>query len=176
MVLLPGVPPKDTVVLADTNVIIEAVRTRCWNALAGGLRLETVEECREESLRQPRDRAGYVRVAETDVNRLASVHAVSDLDRAMFGLEYAPAAGMDAGERDLFAHAFTRVSAGDAVWVVCSPDRASVRAAVSLGWHERMHSLATLASAVGARPCTPLAEHFGERWLSDFRTACLLGR
>jgi hypothetical protein len=167
---------KDTVVLTDTNVIIEAVRTRCWNALAGGLRLETVEECREEALRQPRDRPGYVRVSEHDVSRLSAVHPVNDLDRALFGLEYAPAVGMDPGERDLFAHAFARSVAGDAVWILCSPDKASVRAAVALGWHDRMHSLASIASAVGARTCTPLADHFGERWLSDFRTACLLGR
>jgi hypothetical protein len=42
-----GVGPKATVVLVDTNVIIEAIRTRCWNALTGGLRVETVAECRD---------------------------------------------------------------------------------------------------------------------------------
>lgn len=173
---LPRVALRETVVLTDANVMIEAVRTRCWNALTGGLRIETVEECHQEPLRQPRDRAGYIPVTVEDLSRISAVHAVSDLDRAMLAMEYAAAASMDPGERDLFAHAYARAAAGDDVWIVCSPDKASVRAAVALGWHDRMHSLAALVGAVGARPCTPLAGHFGERWLSDFRTACLLGR
>lgn len=45
---------KYTVVLVDTNVVMEAVRTHCWNAMAGGLWVETVEECREEALRGDR--------------------------------------------------------------------------------------------------------------------------
>ena len=81
-----------------------------------------------------------------------------------------------AGERDLFAHAYARSSAGDHVWVICSPDRASIRAAVALGWRDQTRSLAELVAAVGARPNPPLADHFGERWLSDSCTAYLLGR
>lgn len=98
------------------------------------------------------------------------------LDRAALGLTYPHAANMDAGERDLFAHAFGRAEGGDDTWWLCSPDRASIRAAVALGWADRMQSLEALVASVGGR-CTPaLADHFGQRWLSDFRTACLLGR
>ena len=32
-------------VLVDTNVIIESYRTGAWGALAGGYRVETVEDC-----------------------------------------------------------------------------------------------------------------------------------
>ena len=76
---------------------------------------------------------------------------------------------------EVFADAL-RSAAGDQVWVICSPDRASIRAAVALGWRDQTRSLAELAAAVGARPNPPLAEHFGERWLSDLCTAYLLGR
>jgi len=175
-VLIPGVALKDTVVLVDTNVMIEAVRTKCWNAVTGSLRLETVEECRDEAGRGTRGRSGYVAVGQGDLDRLSAVHPVTDLDRAVFGLEYAAAQNMDPGERDLFAHAYGRATGGDNVWVISSADRACVRAAVALGWQDRIHSLGALVTAVGARVSAPLADHFGERWLSDFRTACLLGR
>lgn len=174
--LIPGAAARDTVALVDTNVIIEAVRTKCWKALTGSLRVETVEECRDEAGRGDRSRPGYVPVSGDDLGRLAKVHAVGDLERATLGLAYAGAQNLDAGERDLFAHAFVRAAAGDDVWVICSPDRAAVRAAVALGWRDQTRSLAELAAAVGARPNPPLAGHFGERWLSDLCTAYLLGR
>lgn len=45
-------PPS---ILVDTNVIIEAVRTGCWAALTGQLRVETVVACRAPRPRaQPR--------------------------------------------------------------------------------------------------------------------------
>ena len=37
-------------VLSDTNVIIESHRVAAWQALTGGYRVETVEECVAESL------------------------------------------------------------------------------------------------------------------------------
>lgn len=174
--LIPGVALKNTVALVDTNVMIEAVRTRCWNALAGALRLETVEECRDEAARGDRSRPGYVPVGAADLARLAHVHPVSALQRATFALAYAGAQNMDPGERHLFAHAYARAARGDDVWVLCSPDRAAVRAAVALGWRDQTRSLAALAGAAGARPSPSLADHFGERWLSDLCTAYLLGR
>jgi hypothetical protein len=167
---------KATVVLVDTNVVIEAIRTKCWNAVTGGLRVETVAECRDEARRGDRHRTGYVAVTDEDLDRLAAVHRVDDLQRAMFGLGYPDAQNMDAGERDLFAHAYSRAADGDDVWILCSADKAAVRAAVALGWQDRLQSLGGVVAAVGARVSTPLADHFGERWLSDFRTACLLGR
>lgn len=137
--------------------------------------METVEECRDEALRGDRGRPGYLPVSTEDLARLKKVHPVSAVERAAFGMAYEEARNMDRGERDLFAHAFSRVSRGDAVWVVCSADKACVRAAVALGWHERVHCLATLTNAVGANPNPPLLEQYGERWLSQARTKFLLG-
>lgn len=172
--LLPGIARKDTVVLVDTNIVMEAVRTRCWNAVTGGLRVETVEECRDEALRGDRGRPGYLPVTPADLGRIRTVHPVSEVERVTFAMDYPDAESMDPGERDLFAHAYARVARGDAVWLVCSADRACVRAAVALGWHEQMYSLATLAEAVGAEPRLPLLNQYGERWLSAVRTEYLL--
>lgn len=172
--LLDGVAQKDTVVLVDTNVVMEAVRTRCWNAVTGGVSVETVEECRNEALRGDRGRPGYLAVSEQDLARMRKVHPVSALGRANFAMAYPEAQNMDRGERELFTHAYARVSRGDSVWIISSADKACVRAAVALGWHERMHSLGALAAAVGVRP-PALLERYGERWLSQVRTAYLLG-
>jgi hypothetical protein len=174
-VLLDGVARKDTVVLVDTNVVMEAVRTRCWNALTGGLCVETVEECRDEALRGDRGRPGYLPVSEQDLARIRKVHPVTPLERVTFGMAYQDARNMDQGERDLFAHAYARAARGDSVWILSSADRACMRAAVALGWHERMCSLGALAAAVGAHPNPTLLDQYGERWLSQVRTGYLLG-
>ena len=42
-------PSRGTAVLVDTNVMIEAHRTRAWPALAGGYSVETVEDCVTET-------------------------------------------------------------------------------------------------------------------------------
>lgn len=167
-------PPR--VVLLDTNVIIEAVRTNCWNALTGGFQSETVEECRLEALKGDTTRRGYVPVSVVQLERLSKVHVVSDIARATFAMEYEGAAAMDGGERALFAHAHERLQQGDDVWVISSPDKASVRAAIDLEWSDKIVSLEHLVSLVGVRPKPPLDDHHGERWLSTYRTEYLLAR
>ena len=138
--IIDGSPLASTVVLVDTNAIIEAVRTRTWNALTGGMRIQTVNECVEEAGRGNSNKPAYVAVSKTDLNRLDKVHSVSETDRAHHLLTDPDAIGMDPGERDLFAHACVREEAGDSAWVVCSPDKASIRAAVRLGWEDRLVS------------------------------------
>lgn len=171
-------PPRQraqqAVVLVDTNVIIEAVRTNCWNALTGEFAVETVEECRDEALRGDATGAGYIAVAQDDLDRLASVHAVSKVSQARFAMAYAAAPSMDDGERDLFAHTLGRAEDGDSNWALCSPDKASIKAGVSLGWGEKLRSLEALCKAVGARPSPPLAGNYEERWLSAIRLQFLL--
>lgn len=136
------------IVLVDTNAIIEAVRVGCWAALTGQLRVETVETCTQEARSGNPSRPGYVRVGEEHLARLHHVHRVPAVEQAAFALAYEGADGMDAGERDLFAHARARE---DGAWVLCSPDKASIRAAVALGLGERLRSLSGLVTLAGAR-------------------------
>jgi len=157
--------------LVDTNVIIEAVRTGCWRALTGRMNVETVETCIAEATRGDADRSGYIVVSEKELSRLSSVHAVTEAKRSTFALAYPDAAGMDAGERDLFAHAYGRT---DETWLLLSPDKASIRAGVSLGWEDRLRSLGAIADDIGAHP--KLKRHFEESWLAEWRTQFLLER
>ena len=156
--------------LLDTNAIIEAVRTGCWAAISGGLRIETVARCEEECLRGDHLSSGYISVTAHDLNRMTAIHQVADNEVAALLLMPA-AAALDDGERDLFAHALGRT---DDSWLVCSPDRASVRLAVALGWQDRLISLGEIARAVGVRPSPPLRSHFEAAWLSEQRTIGLL--
>ena len=159
-------------VLVDTNVIIEAVRTGVWAAMTGQLVVETVESCTEESMRGDPSDPKYVKVGVDELARISQVHPVTETERAALTLAYPDADGMDEGERDLFAHIISR-SVG-ATWVLCSPDKASIRAAVVLGLGDSVCSLADLVGEVGARPKTPLRTHFEASWLSQWRTHFLL--
>lgn len=157
--------------LVDTNVIIEAVRTGCWRAITGRMNVETVETCINECLRGDAGRSGYVPVSGEELNRLSRVHVVTEAERAALALDYPDASGMDAGERDLFAHAYGR---SDETWLLLSPDKASIRAGVSLGWEDRLRSLGAVTDVIGARP--KLMRQFEEPWLAELRTRFLLER
>lgn len=173
--LIEDVPLRKTIVLVDTNVIIEAVRTGTWNALTGSVRVETVEECRDEARRGDSTRPAYVPVSDADLARLHAVHPVSKQERAAYLLADPEAAGMDPGEQDLSAHAYQRAKAGDQAWVLCSSDKASIRAAVRIKIADQLRSLEAACDAVGARPKLPLKPHHQELFLSRYRTEYLLG-
>ena len=156
-------------VLVDTNIIIEAVRARCWNALAGRYNIETVEVCFDEVRAGDPLRPGYVTVDSTQLTRLLAQHPVTDLERAQLAMKLPMADALDPGERDLFAHALGRTDD----WVLCCADRAAVNATFNLGWQERVVSLEKLAKAAGSRPA--LKAHFTEKWLAELRTLFALG-
>lgn len=160
-------------VLVDTNVMIEAVRTGLWNAVSGDTRLETVEECAAEARRGDRLSDGYIEVSGHDLDRLHEIHGVTESQRAKLLLRLGDTE-LDDGERDLFAHAMDRDEPPP--WVLTSPDRAAVRAAVGLGWKDRLVSLEELAGKVGCPSAriTRLRDHFTGRWLSSARTKALL--
>lgn len=173
--MLDDTPLNQTVILVDTNVIIEAVRTATWNRLTGALLVETVRECRDEAERGDPTSFGYVVVSPADLGRLHRVHDVTQGELAEYLLEDAGASGLDAGEQQLFAHAFQRAKRGDAVWVLCSADKAAIRAAVRAKIHEQLRSLEEIGDAVGARPASPYKRHFETRFLAKYRTEYLLG-
>lgn len=151
-------------------IVIEAVRTGCWNAITGQRRIVTVQECADELRRGNADMRGYVSVSGRDIERIEVV-AISQLEAADLRLRYAAADGLDAGERDLLAHATNRSDHFE----LCSCDKAAVVAAAALGWLDRVVSLEAVASSVGARPNPALKLQFTESRMSQWRTSLTLG-
>lgn len=161
------------VILVDTNIILEAVRTGVWKAIAGGAQVHTVRECVDESRRGDRFSGSYISVNDDDLARLDHVHTVDETHRATLDLELSDI-GLDDGERDLYADCLSR--SDPPKWVLASPDRAAVRAAVRLGWRDRLVSLEALAREVGCPPARlgELRRHFRSSWLKSVRTDALL--
>ncbi|WP_018289695.1 hypothetical protein [Verrucomicrobium sp. 3C] len=159
---------RGQVVLVDTNIIIEAVRTHCWNALTTHFNVETVEKCVEEARTGDPMRRNHVPVEARDLQRVSKIHAVPASAVARLAVALQMANELDVGERHLFAHALGRSDA----WIASCADRAALKVAFALEWKDRMVSLESLAGSAGARP--RLKNHFLERWMSDVRTAFLL--
>lgn len=151
-------------VLVDTNVIIECWRIGAWGALSGGYQMETVEDCVMET------QTGFQnRRVEQSINGAAlrtsfatAAHAVSDFQRASLDIK-APDIQLDPGERSLWAHALGRTDA----WMLCGPDKASLRLGVRLGFRERLTALETLLDDVGYRPRLPLKKNYTAAWHSQ---------
>lgn len=147
-------------VLADTNVILECCRTGSWRALTGGYRVETVEDCVIATQtgfhrRRPEQK---IDVRELRVS-LTAVHVVTDRERAELAVRVSHIA-LDRGEASLWAHAVHREDA----WVLCGPDKASLRFGVRLGFRERLVSLERLLDDVGHRPNPTLRTAYTRRW------------
>jgi hypothetical protein len=148
-------------VLVDTNVILECWRIRAWRALAGGYGVETMEECVIETQtgfqrRRPEqqiDRAALV-------GWLKAVHKVGDKERAAAIVREPLFSYLDPGEHALRAHALTRADA----WVLCGPDRASLRIGIRLGFRDRLMALEDLLEDAGHRPATPLRTAYTSNW------------
>lgn len=157
--------------LFDANAIIEAVRIGVWNALTGALALHTVETCAAECRQGDRFSSGYVVVSEADLGRIAAIHAVSDTELASV-LLMAKAEALDPGELELFAHAMALADAE--LCLICSPDLASVKFAVTAGIGDRLISLEDAVAATGVKPKTPMRTHFTSAWLTRERTKAIL--
>jgi hypothetical protein len=156
------------VYLFDANAIVEAVRIGEWDALTGGLAVETVAEVAEECRRGDRTSMGYIAVSEADLARLRAIHPVPEEGRAE--IELLPGSdAIHAGEMDLFWYAFNHPGAYS--WV-CSPDRGAIQFAVAHDLGDHLISLESALRAVG-RKAAPAA-HFTERWLSVERTKAKL--
>ena len=157
-------------VLVDTNTIIESHRTGAWRGLAGGYRVETVEDCVTETqtgfqLRRPEQ---SISVSELRAS-LASVHRVGDRQRAELAVR-TQGIVLDRGEESLWAHALGRQDE----WLLCGPDKASLRCGVRLGFRNRIVSLEELLDGVGHRPRTALKRHYRKKWLEAVLVEILL--
>lgn len=146
--------------LVDANVIIESHRIRAWRALAGGYRIETVEDCVTETQTgfQLRRMEQLIALRELRAS-LAVQHSVSDRERVELLVRIEEIA-LDRGEESLWAHALGR----DDGWFLCGPDRASLRCGVRLGLQDRIVSLEALLEGVGHRTRTAPKRHYTREW------------
>jgi hypothetical protein len=164
--------PKQRV-LVDTNVIIEAHRTGCWNTIAGYFALETVEKVIEETQTGAQNRAPETLIDETKLRAsMRHVHNVTEEMRAKFHHAF-PRALLDPGERDLLVYAGT-LDFGEA-WLLNSPDMAAIRHAHSRGWLDRLVSLEALNGHLRGKLGASLRDNYSEQWLSVRRTRLILG-
>ena len=149
-------------VLIDTNVILEAWRVDAWRALRGGYALETVEECVVETQTGFQNRRPEQQVdREALLAALKAVHKVSDAERAAALIRDGEIAMLDEGEKALWAHALARPDA----WVLCGPDKASLRIGLRANLRDRLVALERLLDDAGFRPKTPLRTAYRRDWL-----------
>ena len=147
-------------VLVDTNVILEAHRVDAWRALTGGYRVETVEDCVTETQTGFQKRRPEQRIDERRLrSSLAAVHSVGNRERAELAVQAGDIA-LDTGEASLWAHALGR----DDAWVLCGPDKASLRFGVRIGLRERLVSLEGLLDDVGHHPRLSLRLAYTRQW------------
>jgi hypothetical protein len=155
-------------VLVDTNVILECWRIKAWRTFAAGYCVETVEDCVTETQTGYQRRHPEQRIDQRAlVDALKAVHKVGDMERAAAIVREAAAStreplftSLDRGEQALWAHALTRPDA----WVLCGPDRASLRFGVRLGCGERLVAVEKLLADVGYRPAAPLRGNYTTAW------------
>ena len=169
---MSGSVNRGTPVLLDTNVIIESHRIGAWRALAGGHRVETVEDCVTETQTGFQRRRSEQMIVASDLRAsLAGTRVVGNRERAELAVRIEGIA-LDIGEEALWAHALGRE--GD--WVLCDPDRASLRCGVILGFRERIVSLEALLEGVGHQPKIALKDHYTNEWLQRTLAECLFAK
>jgi hypothetical protein len=155
--------------IVDSMIVIEAVRTGCWKAITGQRSVVLVEECAKELRRGDSASPSYVAVSEADLSR-ARIEPVEPGARAEFRLTYTDADRLDPGERDVLAWASRCADEFE----VCSSDKAALRAAHAMGWLDRVVSLEMVAGSVGARPSGGLKRQFTEAVMVTWRTSLRL--
>lgn len=159
------------IVLIDTNVVIEAHRTGCLGQLADRFCLHTVEAVVTETQAGAQRRRPEQNIDEGTLRGyLKVVQPITNEQRFSFAEKYGPTA-LDAGERDLLIYADGIAGA----WLLNSPDVAVLRFANDRGWLDRVISLDAMASHVNARLRDSLRENYRESWLSQRKTAFMLG-
>ena len=122
--------------------------------------METVEDCVTET------QTGFQRRRpEETIDRkqlrasLAAEHQATDKELADLAIRI-PGIALDQGEESLWAHALTRKDS----WVLCSPDKASLRCGVRIGLREQLVSLEELLRCVGHRPKVPIKRQYTKKW------------
>lgn len=162
-------PPPQSIVLVDTMAIKAAHDLGCWNGLRSTFKLHSVPKCVEEATRQNKNGAVLVRRTAEDLAADLTLGTVEPLAVTRLTLEVGSHADLNDGEKHLLAYALTL----SGTWLLCGPDRGTVRAMHMLSLLPKLVSLESLASTTGQK-IKNLPHHFSEGWLSTFRTQLLL--
>lgn len=164
---------RGTTILVDTNVIIEAHRCGVWNPISKAYQLDTVEKCVEETQTGFQNRRPEETIDQKTLqSSLRHMGKVDDVARAELIVRLNDSANLDDGERDLLAHALTRI---DDLFLA-SPDLAAIRAIMQLGWGDRLVSLEEMVIPLSIKLTNPLRRNFTAAWSSQERTKLLLRR
>ncbi|MNV50041.1 hypothetical protein D3C71_1420270 [compost metagenome] len=97
------------------------------------------------------------------------VHEVSEAELVEVALRNGQ--GLDDGERALWAHALGRAD----TWVLCGPDRASMRFGYEQKMRDRVVSMGGLLNTINHRTARPLRPHFEQKWLEEVMVKLALG-
>ena len=160
----------DRVVLIDTNVILEASRTGSFRALSGAYQIETVDKCMEETQTGVQYRRRNIPVDIDELqNSLQKIHTPTNIERAKLSVDLG-GLSLDEGEYMLWAHAYSR----NDDWILCGPDKASLRCGVRLGLSDRLISLEKLLNAISFRPRTGLKKAYTTNWHESTMAQILL--
>ena len=89
------------------------------------------------------------------------MHSLTDAEYAAALLRDGEIATLDIGEKSLWAHALGRSD----TWILCGPDRASLRIGLRLGFRERLVCLEQLLTDAGFKPKVPLKTAYRRDWL-----------
>ena len=162
-------PPRQSIILVDTNAIKAAHQSGCWNALRKNYKLHSVRLCVEEATRPDKRGSKLVDRPEAELAAELVLGQVNDVARADLKLAIGNRNDVDAGEAELLAYAR---SLPGRVWWLCGPDKGTVKAMHHLRLLERMVALETLAKGCG-QSTAGLPGNYTEKWLSDQRTGLL---
>ena len=158
------------VVLVDANVIIEAYRNEVWAALAGGYQIETVEACVSETQTGFQRRRPEQQIDLSDLrDSLNAIHEPSSQDRLLLTTKHSHI-WLDEGEASLWTHALDRTDD----WVLCGPDKASLKLGCELGFRHRLVSMERLLKGIGVKPPLTLRGAYTQSWHERFLTTVVL--
>jgi hypothetical protein len=162
-------PNRGDRVYVDTNAILESHRIKCWNGIASRFSLCSVEKCVEECA------TGNLSGAEIeiDITGLRSkvvVEEVNVQERVQLNIRLGGRVILDAGEEHLIAKAVLQKNA----WMLCSPDKAAIRAVGLLNLGDRLVSLEELAQSCGQAIGGKTKGHYLKKWLENQKTILAL--
>lgn len=149
-------------ILVDTNVIIEAHRVRCWQAVANEFRLITAEKVIEETQTGHQNRSPEQTIDEAALRAsFNQIEVVTRAQLAAIDIDFEDH-GLDDGEHHLVALA---ASLDGAAWLLNSPDNGTIRFCSRAEWLDRMVSLQAMTNTLGWPHGHRLRGNHTERWL-----------